>query len=361
MNEERRLTRLSDVQEKPLKWIWPGYLAEGVTTDFSGDPGTAKSTITYDLVTRITTGQPMPNSMEAIPPAGAVLLQGEDLADSMVKPALAAAGADLNRIFIYDPKKFVGQPLVLPDDLSLIKEAAAAVQAKLLVIDPVTVFFACNANSDQSVRKSLKPLASYAEHAGLAVMLVRHLNKSNSGNLLYQASGSIAWTAAARCAIRVINDPTNNDPHRHLLVQTKTNLISAPTLAYRTVMSGNHVTVEWLGTSSFGVRDLAKGEFEDGTKLWEAMEVLYLILKGGPEQAQEIYRRGAREGVARRTLERAKKTLRIKTGRAGHPIYWHWEWRLPNESNPVLHYLQEKYAVADAPAQQGAEVTVASQ
>ena len=105
------------------------------------------------VTARITTGQPMPGCSEDRPPAGVVLLQGEDTVDTMVKPALVAAGADLDRIVVYDPKKFTGQPFALPDDLKLVEEAAADVQAKLLVIDPVLVFFSCNANSDQSVRK----------------------------------------------------------------------------------------------------------------------------------------------------------------------------------------------------------------
>ena len=86
MNEWRTLTRLSQVPEKPLEWIWPGYLAVGTITDCSGDPGSAKSRIAYDLVTRITTGQPMPCSSETSSPAGAVLLQGEDPVTSVVKP-----------------------------------------------------------------------------------------------------------------------------------------------------------------------------------------------------------------------------------------------------------------------------------
>lgn len=69
----------------------------------------------------------MPGCSEGSPPAGVVLLQGEDAVDSVVKPALASAGADLDRIFTYDRKDFVEQPLVLPKDLSLVGQAAAEV------------------------------------------------------------------------------------------------------------------------------------------------------------------------------------------------------------------------------------------
>ena len=352
MNEERKLVRLSEIPQKVLNWIWPGYLAIGAISDLSGDPGGGKSRIAYDLTTRITTGQPMPGGGAASPPAGVVLLQGEDTVDTMVKPALTAAGADLTRVFIYDPKKFADQPLRLPDDLDLVGEAADQIHAKLVVVDPTTVFFSCNANSDQSVRKALKPLADFAEDKGLAVLLVRHLNKANAHNPLYQAAGSIAWIAAARCAIRAMNDPTNSDPHRHLLVQIKTNLVSAPSLAYRTVVINGQVAVDWLGTSSFGSKDLNRAEYEEGTKLWEAAEVLFLCLRDGAEPARFVIRRGREEGVAKRTLERAKILLRVKSEREDYTVGWRWMWRLPAEENPVLHYFTEKYAALDAESQE---------
>lgn len=352
MSDERRLVRLSQVQPKPLKWIWPGYIPVGAIVDFSGDPGAGKSRVAYDLTARVTTGQPMPCCAETALPAGVVLLQGEDVVESVVRPALASAGADLSRIFTYRPKDFADQPLTLPDDLALIKEAAAEVQAKLLVIDPVTVFVSCNFNSDRSVRKALQPLTEFAADKGLAILLVRHLNKSNLANPLYQASGSIGWIAAARTAIRAINDPTSNEQHRHLLVQIKTNLPGAATLAYRTVMVGDQVAVEWLGTSGLTVKDLVRGDHEDAGKLWEAMEILFLILREEPRAAREVIGRAREEGVAKRTLDRAKCMLRIKSERKKSSWHWHWIWRLPDEDNQVIQYLRDKYDALDSAAQE---------
>lgn len=271
MDAERQLVRLSEVEEKPLEWVWPGFIPAGTLTNFSGDPAQGKSRVAYDLTSRITTGQPMPGCTEPSAPAGVVLLQGEDAVGSMVKPTLASVGADLTKVSVHDPKQFAGQPLSLPNDLDVIEHAVALVNAKLVVVDPVSVFIDCNANNELSVRKALKPLAEFAENEGLGILLVRHLSKANAGNPLYQATGSIAWTAAARSEIRAINDPTSSDQHRHVLVQIKTNLNSAPSLSYRTVLVGEHVGVEWLGTSGITVKDLVRGQGEDGTKLWEGL------------------------------------------------------------------------------------------
>lgn len=344
---ERQLIRLSEVKDKPLNWLWKGYLATGTVNNLSGDPGQAKTRLTYNLAADITNGQPLPGCLEASAPAGVIILQGEDAVETMVKPALVAAGADLNRIFVYDPKKFGGQPLLLPKDIPLVEHAVADIEAKLLVIDPVSVFFE-GLNSETSVRQALKPVADFADEAGIGVLIIRHLRKTSSGNPLYSGTGSIAWIAAARSELRCINDPTNSDPHRHLLVQVKTNLVSAPTLAYRTVMTGDQVTVEWLGTSGFSVKDLLGAQYENGTALWEAAEVLYLIVRHGPVPAEDVLRRARRDGVARRTLYRAKCFLRVKSERKSAHVGSYWCWRLPDEPNPAVTYLTEKYAALDA-------------
>jgi hypothetical protein len=39
-------------------------------------------------------------------------------------------GADLDRIAVFDPKEFIGRPLVLPHDLDIIENAISKVRAK---------------------------------------------------------------------------------------------------------------------------------------------------------------------------------------------------------------------------------------
>ena len=315
--------------------------------------------MTYDLVKCVTTGQPMPGSTIPTLPGGVVLLQAEDSLGGTVKPSLQAAGADLNRVFVYDPSKFTGDPLTLPDDMDLVKDAVKAVKAKLLVIDPTSAFFNCNFCSGQSVRKALRPLIELAESKNLAVLLVSHLNKTKKENPLYQGNGSIQWVATVRSGLRVINDPCSTEPHTHLLVQVKTNLPAAPSLSYRTVMVGDNIQVEWLGTSSFTARDLSDAS-DDESKVYEAMEILFLILRNGGCSSADVHEKAKKEGVAKRTLERAKKMLQVKSGRvqSGH-YYWWWQWRLPDEDNEILTHLRNKYDALDGPV--AAAIQVVSQ
>jgi hypothetical protein len=333
-----------------MEWIWRHYLAEGAITSLAGDPGQGKSTVSRDLIARLTSGRGMPVTGGLRRRAGAVLLQGEDGVDTVVRPALAAAGADLTRVVVYDPREFTSSPFILPADVNLVEDAVLEVRAKLLVIDPAQAFFACNPNSERAVRKALRPLTQLAEKRHLAVLLVHHLNKCNAANPMYQAGGSIAWTAAARAAFQVVKDRTDNDPHLHLLCQVKNNLASAATLRYRTRSADDQVAVEWEGVSGFTLTDLQRGAYEDGSKLWEAMEILYLILRDGAKWSKLVVEKAQQEQVAKRTLERAKAAMRVQSEPKKESWDWHWYWQLPTDENPVVTYLRNKYEAQEAAA-----------
>lgn len=330
MNEAtRRLVPLTDVQPEPIRWLWSHRFLFGAVNLLEGDPGQAKSTIMYHIAGCVTRGWVMPGCRFGNPPAGVVLIQGEDHLAATVRPGLEAAGADLSKLYVYDSNRFGTRPLTLPDDLGAIEVEAGEVQARLVVIDPFTAFLGGNANSDQSVRKTMGALTAFASRAGLAVVLVRHNRKAGSGNPAYRGAGSIGIIAAARSALAVAPDPTTSDPHMHVLVQTKTNLATAASLSYRTVKSGDRITVEWLGESRCTARDLAGAE--DRSAHAEAMWVLYSLLSDGPVQASDVYSRATAAGVAKRTLERAKVALQVRTRKHGSGAGSCWTWELPRD------------------------------
>ena len=259
---QRDLVALNDIPEERLDWVWPNRIAVGAVTTLDGDPGQAKSTVAHDLIARLTCGRPMPNCTGALPPAGAVILGAEDGLGNTVKPRLQAAGADLRKVYVYDPRRFADRPLVLPDDLGVVEAAAGEVGAKLVMIDPFTAFLAGTANSERAVRAAIGALVGLAERLGLAVLLLRHLTKGGGSNPLYRGLGSIGVVAAARSALLAVTDPNADDPFQHVLAQVKTNLSVAPSLVYRTAKRGSVVTVEWLGESPCTAGDLTGGRAE---------------------------------------------------------------------------------------------------
>jgi hypothetical protein len=333
MTLDKRLVRLSDVQPTPTRWLWRGRIPLGAITVVEGDPGEGKSSLTYDLAARVTRGRPMPFDADADAPAGVILLQGEDTLGATVRPLLAAVVGDLERVIAYDKAQAGCSPLVLPDDLGVIEAAAAEVQARLVVIDPLTAFLGTSANSERAIRRALGPLAGLAERAGLAVVLVRHLTKGGADNPLYRGAGGIAIIAAARSALLVAADQ-GDDPRRRVVAQIKPRPAVAPSVAFRVpAASGGWARIEWLGEVACAASDLGRGG--DRTRIVEAMWILYSLLRDGPLPAAEVFRLAAEAGVSRRTLERAKQTMQVATRKEGSGVGSRWVWELPDDEAPL--------------------------
>jgi len=328
----RRLISPSDIRECPACWLWDDRIPLGAITTLDGDPCAGKSTLTCDLAAHLTTGRAMPEHRQALPPAGVVLLQAEDNLATTVLPNLRAAGADMDRIRLFDRNLFVSQPFALPEDLPLIEAAACEIHAKLVVIDPLTAFLTGNVSSDMSVRRTFGPLAAFAERCDLAVLVVRHLRKSGGKNPLYGGSGSIGIIAAARAGLFVGHDPGSNDKYRHVLAQSKGNLSDAASVSYRTVKHADGtVTVEWLGPSRYTAADLSAVAADDHSALEEARYVLYSILSKGQVPAIDAIRLAKRAGVSERTFKRAKHDLGVRSWKFGSGSGSRWLWELPDD------------------------------
>jgi hypothetical protein len=340
--DERRLVSPAEIKEKLLRWLWLDRLPLGGIAVIDGDPGSGKSSVTYDIAARVTTGSSMPACTIATAPAGVVLIQGEDLAGGTVLPALRAAGADLDKIRLLDRERFIESPLQLPKDMEIIKQAAREVQAKLVVIDPFTAFLAGNSNGDAAVRKALGPLSVFAEQQDLTVVVIRHLRKSGASNPLYAGLGSIGVIGAVRSGLVVLADPCSDNKHQHILAQTKGNLATAVSLSYRTIKRPDAtIGVEWSGPSTYAAADLMGGVDDNHSAVAEAEYVLYSILVDGPVPAKECLKFASEAGVSERTLKRAKKQMGIPSWKEGHGKDCRWLWELPNNAQ-LLQRFKEK-------------------
>lgn len=218
---------MSEVPEKPVEWLWEGRIPLGEVTILEGDPGNNKSSLVYDLAARLTQGKEMP----CVPPkrgrkrqGGALLLVGEDSPSKTVRRRLAAAGANLEKIGVF-------QHVAIPDDLLVIEKAIHQIDAKLIGVDALNDFLNCNVLGNQAVRKALEPLRELAERTNAAIVVIRHFVKSSSGNSLLRGGGSAGITAVARSQLKLYLHPS--DPHMRVLLQDKSNLGPlSPSLAF---------------------------------------------------------------------------------------------------------------------------------
>jgi hypothetical protein len=326
------LTPTSEIAPERVSWLWTGRVPAGTVTVLDGDPGKCKSTLTAALAAAVSTGTPLPGD-DRMDPGGVIFVSLEDDPAMVIVPRLIAAGADLTRIHIPVMVDAGGERLPqLPDDLARIQQMVWETDARLVVIDPLMAALSAdvNGNQDQDVRRVLAELARIAGATGAAVVLVRHLNKSAGKVAIYRGGGSIGIIGAARSGLLLTAHP--HDPAQLLLTVSKSNLGVRPkALAVRIVQAANGFgTVAWGEEAEISADDALTGISEetptepDG-ELGAAIAWLRAALADGPMPSKQVYAEAKENGIALRTLKRAKAEAGIGSRRINEPEpYWQW-------------------------------------
>jgi AAA domain len=179
-------------------------------------------------------------------------------------------------------------PFSLSRDLEVLEEAIKRTKAVLVILDPLTAILGHNidASRDQDVREVLTPLAQLAERTDCAVLIIRHLNKGASQNVLYRGAGSIGIIAAARIGLIVAQHPY--EEHIRILATTKNNLsMKASNLSYQVVANESSIPcIKWLGENNYTLPTLLDG----GTNVSLERHKILQVLKDadGPLSPQQV-------------------------------------------------------------------------
>ncbi len=333
-----KTTRISDVAEDKVSWLWPGRIPLGKLTVLDGDPGLGKSTVTLDIAARVTRGLPMPALTKTTLPASAVvLLTAEDGLGDTIRPRLAAAGADLAKVVAFEgiaTEEDQLLPVWMPQHIQHLKEIVVAHQARLVLIDPLMAYLpeSVNSNNDQSVRQALLPLGEMAQELNVAVIVVRHLNKQPGRNALYRGGGSIGIVGAARSALLVVKD--QDVPTRRFLGVTKSNLCKQPrTLSFELISGSGSPTVLWHEETDVEIERLLAPAQEEPESPAEKEAVTFLRdrLANGPVSSTVMLAEAKDLGISEKTLRRAKDRVGVDSERIDDPDetthYWAWQIR----------------------------------
>ncbi len=223
--------RASDIQAKPVNWLWPGRIARGKVSMLAGNPGLGKSQITSSMAATVTTGGIWPVDKSRCERGNVIFLSAEDDAEDTGRPRLEAAGADLSRVFILDAVvdgyradgSEMQRGFNLKTDLTRLGKMLDEIGgAALIVIDPITAYLGeTDSHKNAEIRALLSPLSDLAAKHGAAVICVSQ-NKAAGGEALMRVTGSLAFVAAARAAFIVAKD-TENDARR-LFLPLKNNI-----------------------------------------------------------------------------------------------------------------------------------------
>jgi putative DNA primase/helicase len=326
---------LASVKPERVTWLWDGHLPAGKLVVLDGDPSVGKSTLAIDWGARLSTGTSWPDGSHC--PVGDVLvLSAEDGLADTIRPRLDAAAGNAARVHALTDVTFrddegnLHRRSVTLADVEQIRAAVEKYGARLVIIDVLMAYLPGKVDShkDQDIRTVLARLADLGEKTGCCILLLRHLNKTGSGNPLYRGGGSIGIVGAARAGFVAAVDP--DDETRRVLASTKQNLAPEPeSMAYRLVGADNGAAkVEWLGSSTATASTLLashEGD-EERSDRDEAAEWLidYLEANDGAAIAGAVIKAAAAVGIAKTTLTRARKRAGVISVKAGMRDGWTW-------------------------------------
>lgn len=342
------LTPASTIAMRPVRWVWDtapagsspsqcqGRFAEGSLVLGAGRAGIGKSQFAAWLAARVTKGT-LPGSLYGNPRA-VIYAASEDSWSMTIAPRLAAAGADLDRVFrvdvVSDDDKHAR--LTLPKHTSLLATALVERRVALLVLDPLLSLIDGGLNDyrAQEMRRALEPLAEIADRTGVLVYGLAHFTKAGGSDPLTAIAGSAAFGQVIRAAIGFARDDDDEHGGTFVLSTIKNNLgrEDLPSLAYTivpaTVETGSGASYvsrfEFTGAeASRSVRELlaatASMDAEERSERAEAAEWLieYLTHYGGEAKRTDVLKAGRAAGFSEATLKRARSKAGAEADRQG--------------------------------------------
>lgn len=321
----------SNINIRPIEWLWPKRLAKGKISIIAGEPGLGKSQVTAYLASNITQGADFPDG-EKCSRGNVIFLSAEDDPEDTIVPRLIAAGADCSKIHIIEAvkaivnnKEIISQ-FSLANDLNALEEKIKEVgEISAIFIDPISSYLGnkIDEHKNAAVRSMLTPLSKLAEKYKVAIICVTHLNKCENQKAINRVVGSIGFIAAARSAFAITRDGV--DDTKRVFLPIKNNIGNDTTglsfhIHEKTINNSiNTSMIVWTNEIVKEKIDAIINTNQDQiSAIEEAINFLNLLLSGGPMPATEIFNLAEQEEISNKTLRRAKQKLSIINTREGY-------------------------------------------
>lgn len=228
-----------------------------------------------------------------------------------IRPRLDKVEADPRHVFAVD-----GTLTLDEHGIAYLDHHMRKVEPSLVIIDPIVAYMGADLDMYRAneTRAFLDPLGRLAEEFGAAILIVRHLTKSNKDRAIYRGIGSIDFAAKCRSMLLAGCDPENREIRA--VVQTKNNLAQeGPSFGYELTSSG----FLWTGKTMLTALDILKPEGRKTLPIQEARELLIAELAAEDQAASALIDKAKALGISKRTLERAKQDLSVASHRVGIP------------------------------------------
>ena len=298
---ELKLISLEDVVVEPVRWLWYPYIPLGKLSIIHGDPGEGKTTLALWIAAACSRGQALPGG-ETGDPLTVLYQTAEDGLGDTIKPRLLESKADLQKIYTIDETDF---PLSMLDHR--IGEAIQDTHAQLMILDPMQAYLGekVDMNRANEVRTVMKGLTKVANQTGCAIVLVGHLNKSQTANSAQRGLGSMDFRAAARSVLLVGRLKNNRDVR--VMVHDKSSLAPEGNSRGFTLDNG---TLHWQeGYETLTADELLSGRSPDSKLTLAEQLILDTLDKHPVVPAKVMYRLAEQASISPRTLKEAKRNL----------------------------------------------------
>ncbi|MGI8923356.1 MAG: AAA family ATPase [Fimbriimonadales bacterium] len=301
---------ISNVEPRSVKFLWWPYIPLGKVTIIEGAPGVGKSWVTCAIAAAVSSGEALP-AVDRQDPARVLMLTTEDDLPDTVRPRLDALGANAANVACY------AEPITLDEPgLERLEEWLRIVDPVLVTIDPLQSYMGATLDLHRSneTRPFMHGLKALAEKHNIAILVVRHTRKSMVGRATDAGLGSIDIAAAARSILLVGEDP--EDKARGALVHIKSNVGPKGDGVGFCLEDGRF---RWTGKTDLTADAILRGA--EHSPISEAVEFLHEELAGGKRPSRDIQREAEGQGIAKRTLDRAKTRLGAKSVKEGKVWY----------------------------------------
>lgn len=335
-------------QFKGATYLWKPYIPSPGLTLLAGEEGIGKTMLTAHLAAQVSRGS-LGGDVDR---RGVLMAFTEDTANEVIGPRLQAAGADFKRvqqIVLEHDDGFNARAMAIQDHLDDLLRLLLDTRPALVIFDPLVAFLSSrsDAHNYKSMMQQLELVARLCEHANCAALGLMHFNKAQTGNALNKLNGSKAFTASARSVLLLGKDRDHGDMVH--LVHAKLN-VGPPgdallgRIQSREVEGADGQPIETAIYEAAGASDWTAADVlgsADGTttgggeRFSKAREFLLMQLMKGPKEAKALTEAAKKEGIAERTLKRAKKDLGVVTKARrskGGKIAQH-QWALPDEGD----------------------------
>lgn len=299
------VTKMSEVEETVVQWLWYPFIPFGKVTLIQGNPGKGKTWLAMAIAAYCTNGKELPNALP-IEPFNVLYQTAEDGIADTIKPRLAKCGADMTRVrFINEDEK----QLSMTDDR--IEKAIRQNNVRLMIMDPIQAYLGANVDMNRAneIRPLFRHLSTIAERTGCAIVLIGHLNKSSGSQSDYRSLGSIDIAAAVRSILFVEKVEKEKDQDIRVVYQQKDSLAKKENpVAFSLGEEG----LKWLGEYDISIEDLLMGKAgtKKETKLEKAQKlILELLTKRKVMCLEELETELLAYGISSRTGRDARKQL----------------------------------------------------